>query len=62
MKIVSWNMRGLNSKGKQKQLKEKWYTKHPSIMLIYETKILSEVQPHIIRKWGRNFQVVVIDA
>lgn len=39
MIIRSWNVRGLNSKGKQRYLKERLKKEKPSIMLIQETKM-----------------------
>jgi exonuclease III len=39
MIVISWNIRGLNSKGKQRYLKEKLKKEKPSVMILQETKI-----------------------
>jgi len=39
MIITSWNIRGLNSKGKHRYLKERLKKDKPNIMLIQETKM-----------------------
>jgi exonuclease III len=39
MKVLSWNIRGLNSKGKHRHLKEKLQAEKPQVMLLQETKV-----------------------
>jgi len=39
MIITSWNIRGLNNKGKQRYLKERLKKDKPKIMIVLETKI-----------------------
>lgn len=39
MIFTTWNIRGLNSKGKQRYLKERLRRDKPNIMLIHETKV-----------------------
>lgn len=41
--ITSWNIRGLNSKGKQRYLEERIKKEKPQIMLLQETKIIGGV-------------------
>jgi len=40
MKLLSWNIRGLNSKGNLMYLKERIQTEKPNIILLQETKVM----------------------
>lgn len=53
---------GPQYQSKTKNPKRKMVRKTPMNNFYTERKILSEVIPHIINKWGRNFKVVVIDG
>lgn len=48
MKLVSWNIRGLNSKGKLRYLKEQIYKEKPDIIILRETKVTLEKYDEII--------------
>jgi endonuclease/exonuclease/phosphatase family metal-dependent hydrolase len=42
MKIISWNIRGLNGRSKQKMLRDLILAEKPDIVLLQETKCTSE--------------------
>jgi exonuclease III len=42
MKIISWNIRGLNGRSKQKMLRDLIFAEKPDIMLLQETKCTTE--------------------
>jgi len=50
MIITSWNIRGLNSKGKQMYLVERIKKEKPQIMLLQETKITGAKMEEILKK------------
>lgn len=62
MIVISWNIRGLNSKGKQRYLKERIKKDKPSIMIIQETKISSQQLEGIIKKQKIQYEVMGQDA
>ena len=62
MKVISWNIRGLNSKGKQRYPKERLKTKKPQVMLIQETKVSSQKLENIVHSFKPHFEVVAIDS
>lgn len=49
MIITTWNIRGLNSKGKQRYLRDRLKTDKPNIMIIQETKISTQKMEEIMR-------------
>jgi len=62
MIVISWNIRGLNSKGKQRYLKEKLKKEKPSVMILQETKI-SVQQIEKLIDWSRvHYEVMGQDA
>jgi exonuclease III len=42
MKIISWNIRGLNGRSKQKMLRDLIFAEKPDIVLLQETKCTTE--------------------
>lgn len=62
MKLLSWNIRGLNSQGKQRYLKEKIKNKKPQIILIQETKVLAVKLESILQSFKPHYEAMVIDA
>jgi len=58
MIVTSWNIRGLNSKGKQRYLKERIKKDKPSIMIIQETKISSQQLEDIVKKQKIQYEVM----
>lgn len=62
MTVTSWNIRGLNSKGKQRYLKDRVKKDKPSIMIIQETKISSQKLEDIMRKQKIHYEVMGQDA
>ena len=62
MIITSWNIRGLNSKGKQRYLKERLKKDKPSVMLIQETKMNQQHIQEISEKSKSKFEFMAQDA
>ena len=62
MIVTSWNIRGLNSKGKQRYLRDRVKKEKPSIMIIQETKISSQKLEEIMRKYKIHYEVMGQDA
>ena len=58
MKVISWNIRGLNSKGKQRYLKERLKVEKPQVMLIQETKVSGQKLHHIIQSFKLPYEVM----
>ena len=62
MKVISWNIRGLNSKGKQRYLKEKLRVEKPQVMLIQETKVSMGKLETILKTFKPYYEVMALDA
>eukprot|EP00253_Pinus_taeda_P024980 PITA_24980 len=62
MIITSWNIRGLNSKGKHRYLKEALKKDKPSIMLIQETKMDQQQLQEIMKRMRPEYEVMAQDA
>ena len=62
MKVISSNIRGLNSKGKQRYLKERLKVEKPQVMLIQEMKVSSQKLQHIIQSFKLQYEVMEIDS
>lgn len=62
MIVTSWNIRGLNSKGKQRYLKERVKKDKPSIMIIQETKMEWQQLVGTIQKLKLGYEVMALDA
>ena len=62
MKVLSWNIRGLNSKGKQRNLKKKLQEEKPQVMLIQETKVTGHKLEEVIQSLKLQYQAIAIDS
>lgn len=62
MIITSWNIQGLNSKGKQRYLAERIKREKPQIMLLQETKITGGKMEEILKKNKPTYECMTIDA
>ena len=62
MKVLSWNIRGLNSKGKQHYLKDKLKTKKPQIMLLQETKVSGQKLEAILQSFKMQYEGMALDS
>jgi exonuclease III len=58
MKVLSWNIRGLNSKGKQRHLKAKLQAEKPQVMLLQETKVSGQKLQTIIHSLKLQYEVI----
>lgn len=58
MIIKTWNIRGLNSKGKQRYLKERLRRDKPNIIIIQETKISEQKLKHIMGKFKPHYKII----
>jgi exonuclease III len=55
MKIISWNIRGLNERTKQRILQNNILTENPNILLLQETKCAGTVAENLLSKsWKRG--------
>ena len=62
MIFTSWNIRGLNSKGKQRYLKDRLRKDKPSIMIIQETKMNQQQIKEILEKSKSKYDVMAQDT
>jgi exonuclease III len=62
MKIISWNIRGLNGHSKQKLLRDLILVEAPDIVLLQETKFTSEDFDQLLPFCWKQGGVVSIDA
>lgn len=62
MIVISWNIRGLNSKGKQRYMKDKLKKQKPSIIILQETKISVQQIEEIIDKNKLHYEVMGQDS
>jgi exonuclease III len=62
MKIISWNIRGLNGRSKQKMLRELIIVETPDVVLLQETKCTSEDIDRLLPYCWRQGRAVSIDA
>jgi len=62
MIITIWNIRGLNSKGKQRYLKERLKRDKPSIMLIQETKVQESKLKAVMNSFKPYYEIIGQDA
>jgi exonuclease III len=62
MKVLSWNIRGLNSKGKQRHLKEKLQAEKPQVMLLQKTKVSGQKLQLIMQSLKLQYEVMTIDS
>lgn len=62
MIVLSWNIRGLNSKGKQRYLREKLKKEKPSVMILQETKISVQQIEELMVRNKMHYEVMGQDA
>eukprot|EP00253_Pinus_taeda_P020399 PITA_20399 len=62
MKLISWNMRGLNSSSKHRILKNMIQSEKPSVVFIQETKSTTTALEKIFNKAWSGSRSVSIDA
>lgn len=62
MIITTQNIRGLNSKGKQRYLKERLRKDKPSVMILQETKISELKLKEIVENIKPRFEIVGQDV
>ena len=62
MIVLSWNIRGLNSRGKQRYLQDRIRKEKPNIVVIQETKMESQQLETLINKLKIGYEVMALDA
>ena len=62
MIITSWNIRGLNSRGKQRYLNDRLKKDKPSIMIVQETKISTVKMREILNRNRNRYEMMGHDA
>jgi len=62
MKVITWNIRGLNNLRKQKNLKNKLKMEKPYICFIQETKCTSKKLVQISKANWNSYSVLNIDS
>lgn len=62
MKLISWNLRGLNGPGKLRILKNMIKMEKPQICFLQETKCNSSTLESILSKAWLGCQMVAVDA
>jgi exonuclease III len=62
MKIISWNIRGLNGRSKQKLLRDLIIEEAPDVVMLQETKCTSEDINRLLPYYWKQGGVVSIDA
>lgn len=62
MIVTSWNIIGLNSKGKKMYLKERMKKDKPNIMILQETKFSAKKLEEIMQKNKTQYEVMAQDA
>lgn len=62
MIITTWNIRGLNSRGKQRYPKERIKRDKSNIMIVQETKIGEQKLKDIMRKFKTHYEIIGKDA
>lgn len=62
MIVTSWNIRGLNSIGKQRYLRERVKKEKTNIIIIQETKINSQKLEEIVKRNKIQYEVMAQDA
>ena len=62
MNLLSWNIRGLNGRSKQRMLKMKIQKDPPAILFLQETKCPSDSTTSILAQIWKNYITIAIDA
>ena len=61
MKILSWNVRGLNSRGKQCHLMDEISKENPTIIILQETKLTRDKMSKIARSCWKGCEMMSIE-
>ena len=62
MKLISWNIRGLNGRSKQRMLKMKMQKDPPSVLFLQETKCPSDSPTAILARIWKKCTTIAIDV
>eukprot|EP00253_Pinus_taeda_P034305 PITA_34305 len=62
MRVISWNVRGLNGQTKQRLLKRKVQKEKTDIIFVQETKCASNIIKNVSRKLGRQMEYMETDS
>jgi exonuclease III len=62
MKVISWNVRGINGLNKHRMLRRKIHQEKPTILLIQETKSNSENLQTLLSRLWKNNKSIAVDA
>ena len=62
MKIISWNLQGIQSKSRQRSLRNSLEEEKPDILMLQETKCPGHQAQTIIQRNWRQAKVVTTDA
>ena len=62
MKLISWNVRGLNGPGKYRMIKNMIQKERPHLLFLQETKCNSQTLGSILTKAWPGSRSVVVDA
>jgi exonuclease III len=62
MKIITWNIRGLNSPQKQRILKNRQRKEQPDLCFIQEKKCIVDRMETINKKQWRKYNILVVEG
>jgi endonuclease/exonuclease/phosphatase family metal-dependent hydrolase len=62
MKLISWNIRGLNGRSKQRLLRERIIVEQPDIMFLQETKCAMEEMDRVLSCCWKQGKMICTDA
>jgi exonuclease III len=62
MKIITWNIRGLNGRSKQRILRNNILAEDPNILLLQETKCVGEAAEEIFKRCWRHCNFIHNDS
>jgi exonuclease III len=62
MKIITWNIRGLNNPRKKRILKNRPRKEQPDLCFIQETKCIVDIMETISKKQWRKFQMLDVEG
>jgi exonuclease III len=62
MKIIKWNVRGLNGRSKQRTLRNNVMTEDPNIIFLKETKCAGEAEEEVFRRCWQHFLFIYNDS
>jgi exonuclease III len=62
MKIITWNIRGLNGRSKQRTLRDNIRVENPDILLLQETKCVGDEAEDIFQRCWRTCNSIHTDS